>query len=445
MPSASSAIVGALACQKNSFLRTLQTTVLSSQEYKPLLTARDKQNKNLKKAPLAPETTQYAIELEDTVLFPEGGGQPFDTGTISLPNNSTVAVLQVLRDQLTAVHITLEPIEPGTEVTVSVDWARRLDFMQQHTGQHLLSAVFDTYGLETLSWSMGDPISYVEFGSKVPEDVVVEAGEKINALIFEALPISVVTPDEHGEPLDVSHLPEDYDKSKGIIRVVKIGLLDSNPCCGTHLSSTAQIQAISLLHQVNVRGGNSRLHFTCGSRVFRYLNKQHAILKEVQGTYLSCQLDEVVEKVGLLSTGLKKASSRELSLLKEIALQKASKIFENFRSVKSSVEYIYRPDSSPEFITLFQKEFSTLVNANKDAEVNLDKFTVVLVNGDYKSGMGGMIKILGPGAQLIVPKVAEALSNLKGGGKGNSYQGKVTKYEKGEVESLLRYLETLAV
>ena len=66
---------------------------------------------------------------------------------------------------------------------------------------------------------------------------------------------------------------------KGIIRIVKIGELDANPCCGTHLTSTAQIQSIALLHQSPIRGGHSRLHFICGGRVANHLRKEHEILK----------------------------------------------------------------------------------------------------------------------------------------------------------------------
>lgn len=115
---------------------------------------------------------KYGVEFEDTVLFPEGGGQPFDKGTITILNNGasseskTVEVNAILRDKLKAVHIVDEPLEPGTQVKLQVDWDRRLDIMQQHTGQHLLSAVFDTLKLDTLSWSMGDVINYIELPEK---------------------------------------------------------------------------------------------------------------------------------------------------------------------------------------------------------------------------------------------------------------------------------------
>ncbi|RLV94744.1 putative alanyl-tRNA editing protein alaX [Spathaspora sp. JA1] len=438
------AIVGALACQKNSFLKVFNTTVISSFEFVPPATPRDKQNKNKKSSTPEVKQIEYGVELKDTILFPEGGGQPFDRGTITLPNNKEVNVKSVIRDKLKAIHITDELIEPGTEVTLKVDWNRRIDIMQQHTGQHLLSAVFDTYNLETLSWSMGDVINYIELPEKVSDEVVAEVNTKVNQLILENHEINVVTPDEHGHEVDVTHLPDDYDLSKGIIRIVKIGDLDANPCCGTHLTSTGQIQTIALLHQVGVRGGHSRLFFTCGNRVSSYLRKEHDILKDVSGSQLSCQIEEVVDKVAQLNKSYRKSNSMVSGLLKEIANMEANRLYTKFQNVDNSLGYVYRADNNPEYLTLIQKEIATLINTNKSTSVDLtSKNTLVLINGDYPSGNGGMVKVMGPKAEEIQAELKKRLSQLKGGGKGASFQGKIPKYEKGELESVLLYLDTI--
>ncbi|SGZ54952.1 CIC11C00000004567 [Sungouiella intermedia] len=444
MPVTTSTIVGALACQKNSFLKSFQTLVISCNEYEPIMTSKDKQNKGKKKEEKVPTEKLYAVELEDTILFPEGGGQPSDTGSILLPNLKQVEVKQVLRKELTAVHVVPEAVEPGSLVTLNVDWDRRIDIMQQHTGQHLISAVFDGYDLETLSWSMGDMINYIELPKKIDDDLIEEVSKKVNNLILENLPITVTTPDEHGGEIDTKKIPDDYDMSKGIVRVVKIGDLDANPCCGTHLTYTGQIQAVSFLHQVNIRGGNSRLHFICGSRVCKQLANYHKLLKEILGNTLSCQIEEVVTKVADLNANYKKVQSRESGLLKQLANIRAVEVFTKFKNGEGSIATVYREDNGPEYLTLFQKELTTLINGDKDSGVNVsDKFTVVLINGDYKSGNGGMVKILGPQADEVLSELKKLITNMKGGGKGASFQGKVTKYEKGEVETVLRYLELL--
>lgn len=439
MPIATSTVVGALACQRNSFLKAFETKVVSCKPYEPILSSRDKQNKNKPKKDKEDEGL-YSVELEDTILFPEGGGQPFDKGKFILPDDTEVDVIKVLRKELTAVHVTPREIEPETIVKLSLDWERRLDIMQQHTGQHLVSAVFDTFDLETLSWSMGDSINYIELPRKADDATVAEAANIINQKIIENLPISVATPDEHGHEIDVSHIPDDYDQSKGVVRIVSIGDLDTNPCCGTHLKSTGQVQAVALLHQTNIRGGNSRLYFTCGSRVAKLFEQNYLMLKEVCGSQLSCQIEEVGTKVADLSVNYRKALSREGALLKELASLKASAIFEELKEKK--VATIYRADSSPEYLTACQKELLTLINGNKESGINLtDSRTVVFLNGDYKAGNGGMVKIMGPRSEELLANIKSLVQNIKGGGKGASFQGKVSKYEKGEIEKVLEYLQ----
>lgn len=430
-----SMVVGGLACQKNSFLKTLRTKVLSCEPHLGHLTSKDKQSGKKKKAP---EELKYAVELEDTIIFPEGGGQPSDHGVIEVEDGDKVAVKEVIRDKLTALHLTDSPISPGSDVNLSIDWERRFDHMQQHTGQHLLSAIFDQYNLETLSWSLGETINYIELPKKVEENIIQEVQEKVNQVIVEALPITVETPDKNGHEIDTSNVPTDYDLSNGIFRVVKIGDIDYNPCCGTHLNDTSQIQSICILHQVNVRGGNSRLHFMCGKRVASYLSKTFGILKNVSGNILSCQVEEVFDKTKALYDNQRELSSQKTNLLKELASIEAKRAFENFKTKK--VDWFYRKDSDPESINLFQKELLTLIN-NEKSDINFDNNTIVMFNGETN----GMIKIMGPEASKIQEGIKDILSNVKGGGKGNSFQGKIPKYEKGEVSSLIRYLESLEI
>ena len=120
-----------------------------------------------------------------------------------------------------------QPLEPGTSVRQEIDFSRRWDHMQQHTGQHLLSAIMDTYDdLNTLSWSMGakGEMNYIELPRKPSQQEIDEIQRKCNEIIQRNLAITVETP----EDLNLEKLPEDYDQDKGIIRVIKIGDLDNN-------------------------------------------------------------------------------------------------------------------------------------------------------------------------------------------------------------------------
>jgi misacylated tRNA(Ala) deacylase len=96
---------------------------------------------------------KYEVVLEDTVLFPEGGGQPDDRGKIN-----GVDVVRVLRRGSTAVHLTQEPLQEGAEVDIEVDWGRRFDHMQQHSAQHLITAIAEQkFGHKTTSWHVHLP------------------------------------------------------------------------------------------------------------------------------------------------------------------------------------------------------------------------------------------------------------------------------------------------
>ncbi|KAI5961448.1 uncharacterized protein KGF55_004071 [Candida pseudojiufengensis] len=417
----SSTIVGALACQKDSFLRSLETQVVSCKKFTP------KKNE---------PSGLYQVELVDTCLFPEGGGQFSDKGYMTT-SGGQIEVQAVIRDKLKALHIIDTPLDTGSQVKLDIDWDKRVDYMQQHTGQHLLSAVFDQYKLETLSWKMGDQINYIELPEKIDDKLVEEVQAKVNQLIFESHPISVSTDDTEQ---DTSHIPEDYDQEQGIVRIVKIGDIDANPCCGTHLKNTSQILSIVLLNQTSVRGGHSRLFFTCGYRVSKLASNYFNILKNVSGNQLSCQIEDVTNKVDLLSTNYKKANSTIANLTKELANLKATEIYNKFLADENAIAYVYREENNPDFLTSVQKELMTM---DKTKAVDLDgKQTLVLICGNQQSN-GGMIKISGPKATDISNELKQRITNLKGGGKGSKYQGKITKYEKNEIDSVLLYLESL--
>lgn len=170
-----------------------------------------------------------------------GGGQPSDFGTITSPTGDPtlhIPITRVNRRGLRAVHFSPVPLEVGITVTQRVDFDRRMDHMQQHTGQHLLSAIMDTYeGLETLGWSMGASTSltnndvapnmnFVELGRKPTDQEIDEIQKRCNEVISQNVRITVDTPDD----AKTDSLPADYNAEMGVVRVVKIEGVDENPC-----------------------------------------------------------------------------------------------------------------------------------------------------------------------------------------------------------------------
>jgi misacylated tRNA(Ala) deacylase len=159
------------------------------------------------------------------LLTPPGGGQPTDHGWITpltFPHSSAIHISNIQRYGLRCVITSPIPLSPGTKVRQEVDFARRWDHMQQHTGQHLLSAIMDLFGLSTLSWSMGtaNEMNYIEIPRKPSDEEMRTIQERCNQSIRDNIAIAVET-SEGTE--GAKKLPSDYDKQKGVVRFIKIG------------------------------------------------------------------------------------------------------------------------------------------------------------------------------------------------------------------------------
>jgi len=202
----------------------------------------------------------YAV-LADSILYPEGGGQPADHGFLG-----AVAVLDVQKRGGEARHYLGGPAAPGP-VRVRLEWRRRFDHMQQHTGQHLLTAVARAlHGWETTAFHLGEEVSDIELDvPKLGEDQLRGLEEAVAAEIRLARPVRcrrVAPEDLPGLDVRSRGLPEGF---QGDVRLVEIQGLDLNTCGGTHLGSTAELESLCLLGTEPVRGG-TRLFYVAGAR-----------------------------------------------------------------------------------------------------------------------------------------------------------------------------------
>jgi misacylated tRNA(Ala) deacylase len=432
-------IVGALSCQKDSYLRSLETQVVSCEEYAPPKSAQQSGKSKTKKSTDpgkvvdATGAKTWLIEFADSVLFPEGGGQHTDHGSItplSKDSENNIPITSIQRHGLRCMHFSPTPLEPGTQVRQNVDFTRRWDLMQQHTGQHLLSAVMDGMDLPTLGWSMGQPgeMNYVELPRKPTDDEMKTIQEKCNILIRENLPITVETPEGKGS----SSLPEDYDKEKGVVRFIKIGDLDYNACCGTHLKQTSHISLILLHHMQSVRGTNCRLFFTAGDRATALATSSINGLRSIAVALSSSAVPaDVVANVARLSEQLAESRRKANKMLAEIAKFEGARIQTALREHKTA--FSYRATDGLDFI-------NSVVVEVKD-QLKESGGVVVLCSGEVKTA--GSIVIVGTPevVEAMAAKVKGAVGSVKGGGKGEKWQGKVAEWQKGEVEKLKEVVE----
>ncbi|KAE9364439.1 ThrRS/AlaRS common domain-containing protein [Stipitochalara longipes BDJ] len=432
-PNSRSRVVGDLACQRDSYLRTIDSEVISCVEWSPPKTNGSK--KPSKNGASASESEKlYLIEFQDSVLFPEGGGQPTDHGTLiplSNPSAEPIRIKSIQRQGLQCVYHSPQPLDPGTRVRQDVDFQRRWDHMQQHTGQHLLSAIMDKYdNLESVGWGMGaeGDINYIDLPRKPTDEEMRTIQEKCNEAIRNNLKISVETPDDAKS----DSLPDDYDKEKGVVRIIKIGDIDANPCCGTHLQQTSHIGLILLHHTQSIRGTNCRMYFSAGDRAIKLASSSVRTLRSIGGTLSSGTApDEVLGAVKKMSDNFTESRRKEAKLLMEIAKYEAERVKADLSSKKKA--WVHRASGNLDYINAICFEVK---DALKEGGM------VVLATGEKKTA--GQVVVVGE--KKVVEDFVEAMkgvvSGIKGGGKGERWQGKVIEWQKGEIEALKHFVES---
>jgi alanyl-tRNA synthetase len=205
---------------------------------------------------------RWKIVLDRTAFYPTSGGQPFDTGTIG-----EAIVLDVFdQEDGTIGHLIDRELETNTRVRGHVDWNRRFDHMQQHTGQHLLSAAFDREaGAKTVSFHLGTTASTIDLDKELPADQIARVEDVVNKVLWEDREVCVkfVTASE------AAKLPLRKEPAReGDLRIIDIKDYDLSACGGTHVRRTGGIGVIAISGVERFKGG-LRLEFVCGGRALR--------------------------------------------------------------------------------------------------------------------------------------------------------------------------------
>ena len=211
------------------------------------------------------------VYLDKTYFYPTSGGQPHDTGRLGEQD-----VLEVLDEGDRIAHLLSAPVSTAI-VGAQIDWPRRYDHMQQHTGQHLLSAVFtETYQMPTLSFHMGNEVSTIELGTKELNDTQIDTVEsRVNEIVGEARYVRILF-----EDADKAQDLRKESTRTGMLRIVEIERTDRSACGGTHVRSTAELGPIQIRKGEKIRG-NIRIEFVCGLRALRRAKADFRILAQL--------------------------------------------------------------------------------------------------------------------------------------------------------------------
>lgn len=267
----------------------------------------------------------WQVALDRSAFYPASGGQPCDTGALTA-NSRSGAVLDAPiesveeDEQGTVWHYTRKPLAAGTEVRGTIDWPRRLGHIQQHSGQHLLSAVFaHELNAPTVSFHLGDSVSHIDLATGPIAHHSLERVERIvNELIAEdrAVTVQHVNRAEAEAMLAAGRLRK-LPERDGTIRLIEIAGYDLNACGGTHVHATGQIGGLLLRGTEKVSRG-VRVSFTCGLRAVAAAGHDFALLSRIS-SLLSMGVDEAPAAIERMKADAKAAEKQRHRLREELA------------------------------------------------------------------------------------------------------------------------------
>lgn len=355
------------------------------------------------------EKDRWAVTLDKTAFFPEGGGQPADQGALS-----GVKVLDVQLKDGEVVHTTDGPLEVGSAVTGELDWARRFDLMQQHTADHLFSGlVHRELGLENIGFHIGEELVHMDFGAEITPVEIDRLELEANRLIAENRPIRVLFPDDATLAGMDLRSKKELDQLEGAVRVVEIEGADLCACCGTHVASTGQLGLLKITGCQSYKGG-VRVFLAAGGRAVRLAQREHRQVEAISGL-LSAKQPEIVAAVTRLKNDAAAAHLALGQLQSQLITAKAASYAGQPHPV------LFEPGLAPD---------------------DLRRFALALCDGGaalaavFSGGEGNYKYALASDGSVDVRALGKEMNALlagRGGGKPGLVQGSVTA-EQAQIE-----------
>jgi alanyl-tRNA synthetase len=351
---------------------------------------------------------KWSVKLDRTAFYPTSGGQPHDVGTLGDAN-----VVNVLDEEAEIIHVVDRAVASGA-IEGRIDWARRFDHMQQHSGQHLLSAVFHgQFALPTVSFHLGSDICTIDLRGREPAQETLEsAARATNEIVYEDRAVNV----KYGtaEELAAAGVRKTVERA-GVLRAIEIENLELQPCGGTHVRSTGQIGMIQIRGVSKIRQ-EWRVEFVCGLRAEKFACEDLAMLKAV-ARRLNCSVQEtpataervVTERDAHFKSA--RASMEKLAGLDaQVALQSSETRMDGLRIVTRVFSGV-----APEYVRAFARE---VAQADK---------TIALV---ARTECGHVLFSQHPSAgKEMNVLLREALKHVggKGGGSRDSARGRLAE------------------
>ena len=357
--------------------------------------------------------TVWGLILNRTAFYPTSGGQPNDLGKIGDAN-----VLDVRDEGEEILHLVdRKPSDP--DVMGCINWPRRFDHMQQHTGQHLLSAMFqERFGLPTVSFHLGAEICTIDLRGPEPTEKILEGAERAaNQVIFEDRPVNV----RYGTADQLSQLGvrKEVDR-QGILRAIEIEAADLQPCGGTHVKSTGQIGIVLVRRCTKVRQ-DWRVEFVCGRRAERLARHDFQLLRQTAETLRSAPEDIVSAVSRTLAErdanfkSLRAAQERLAEAEATLALRAATPRSDGFRVVSRVFEGV-----PADYLGFFATAFT-----------NSEKAIALLAAADGGHLLFAQHATAGKDMNALLQQVLEKMGG-KGGGTRDFARGRLSESAKAQ-------------
>ena len=341
----------------------------------------------------------FDVVLDRTAFYPEGGGQPGDTGFLS-----GVRVTDTHEAGGEIVHYCEKPLEAGSTVEGEIDWAHRFSLMQLHSGEHILSGIVHRrFGYDNVGFHMGADMVTIDFSGMLTEQDIRSIEREANEIVWENRPVTIAFPPEE----ELAHIPYRSKKAlSGDVRIVTVENADICACCGTHVTRTGEIGLIKIFSCVKFHEG-VRLEILCGMRAYDYVNRlieqnrKNSALLSAKPTETNAAASRVMEE---LNAAKYRASQLENELFSLKAKQFAG----------SEDVLLFTDAMSPDAVRRF-------------ADAILENCTgrIAIFAGDDNEGYKYALCKTGADLRGLVKELNAALGG-RGGGKPFFAQGSVT-------------------
>ncbi|KMT22254.1 alanyl-tRNA editing protein [Clostridium cylindrosporum] len=349
----------------------------------------------------------FHVALDKTTFFPGGGGQPCDTGVIE-----GIEVKEVYEEDGVIFHVLETNLKRKEKLKCTINWERRLDGMQQHLAQHVLSGCFYEYfNSNTVGFHLGNEISTVDIIGFLEEDKIHEAEKLANDAIIKGLVVDSFSPSK--QELKKLKLRRDLPKTNEEIRVVKIEDLDINACCGIHPRNTIELQLIKIKRWEKNKG-NTRIEYVAGKRAIEDLFNKEKIVREIS-SILNAGEDSIVNTVNNIINGSRNLNEENKKLKNELSSYQIKELIDSGESLGdiNVIKKVYNGEDAKHLSKLASKLIEEDNRIILFASINEDKVSVIFTSSKNikKVSMNDLLKD------------AITLVDGKGGGNANLAQG----------------------